>query len=67
VLTAEYDFLRDEDQAYADRLVEAGVAVTYRCWPGTVHNFFSMYDHLDVARRAMGEGAATLRDALHPG
>lgn len=66
VLTAEYDFLRDEDQAYADRLAAAGVPVTYRCWPGTVHNFFSMYDHLDVARRAMGEAAGALRDALHP-
>jgi acetyl esterase len=65
VLASEYDFLRDEEQAYADRLSAAGVDVTFRCWPGTVHNFFSMYDHLDVARAAMGEAAAALRAALH--
>jgi acetyl esterase len=65
VLTAEYDFLRDEDKAYADRLAEAGVPVTYRCWPGTVHNFFSMYDHLEVAREAMAEAAAALRAAFY--
>jgi acetyl esterase/lipase len=41
------------------------VDVTFRCWPGTVHNFFSMYDHLDVARAAMGEAADALRAALH--
>jgi acetyl esterase len=65
LLAAQYDFLRDEEQAYADRLSVAGVDVTFRCWPGTVHNFFSMYDHLDVARAAMGEAAAALRAALH--
>jgi acetyl esterase len=65
LLAAQYDFLRDEEQAYADRLSAAGVDVTFRCWPGTVHNFFSMYDHLDVARAAMGEAAGALRAALH--
>jgi acetyl esterase len=65
LLAAEYDFLRDEERAYADRLQEAGVPVEYRCWPGTVHNFFSMYDHLAIARDAMGAASATLRKALH--
>ena len=64
LLAAEYDFLLDEERAYAARLSDAGVPVTLRCWPGTVHNFFSMYDHLDVARAAMGEAAAALREAL---
>jgi acetyl esterase len=64
LLAAQYDFLRDEEQAYAGRLSAAGVDVTFRCWPGTVHNFFSMYDHLDIARTAMGEAAAALREAL---
>jgi acetyl esterase len=66
VLASEYDFLRDEEQAYADALRDAGVDVTYHCWPGTVHNFFSMHDHLDIARTAMAEAAAALRGALHP-
>lgn len=66
VLSSEYDFLRDEEQAYADALRDAGVDVTYHCWQGTVHNFFSMHDHLDIAREAMAEAAAALRGALHP-
>ncbi|MGH7897674.1 MAG: alpha/beta hydrolase, partial [Candidatus Binatia bacterium] len=64
ILASEYDFLRDEERAYADALRDAGVDVTYRCWPGTTHNFFSMHDHLDVARAAMAEAAGALRAAL---
>jgi acetyl esterase len=67
VLASEYDFLRDEERAYAERLEAAGVPVTFRCWPGTVHNFFSMYDHVDVARTAMAEAAAALRAGLRGG
>lgn len=65
VLASEYDFLRDEERAFAERLEAAGVPVTFECWTGTVHNFFSMYDHLAIARRAMGDAAAALRSALH--
>jgi acetyl esterase len=65
LLASEYDFLRDEERAYAERLEAAGVPIRFECWPGTVHNFFSMYDHLAIARRAMGEAAAALRDALN--
>lgn len=65
ILASEYDFLRDEEQAYADALRDAGVDVTYHCWQGTVHNFFSMHDHLDIAREAMAEAAGTLRAALN--
>ncbi len=65
LLASEYDFLRDEERAYAERLEAAGVAISFECWSGTVHNFFSMYDHLDIARRAMGEAAGALREALH--
>jgi len=66
ILASEYDFLRDEERAYAKRLTAAGVSVQLEIWDGTVHNFFSMYDHLAVARQAMGEAAAALRDALAP-
>ena len=41
VLTAEYDPLRDEGKAYADRLRESGNEVTYACYPGMVHGFIS--------------------------
>lgn len=39
LITAEYDILRDEGRLYAEELREAGVSVTHRTWPGTLHGF----------------------------
>lgn len=65
VMCGEYDFLRPEIDAYVDKLRAAGVAVTYQCWPGCMHNFFSMYDQIELARVAMRNAAHNLRLALH--
>jgi acetyl esterase len=42
VLTAEHDVLRDEGEAYAERLSAAGVAVDFRRHAGQMHGFFTL-------------------------
>ena len=60
VLTAGFDPLLDEGQAYADRLAQAGVAVEYRCYEDMVHGFILMGGVLDTARVAVADCAARL-------
>lgn len=52
VLCAEFDPLRDEGLAYAERLKEAGVPVTVRLHEGLIHGFFWMGGVLDAFREA---------------
>ena len=63
-ITAGYDPLRDEGEAYAARLREAGVDVRTSRYPGMFHGFLSMTAQLDKAREAMAEAGAALRAAL---
>jgi acetyl esterase len=61
VLTAGADPLRDEGDEYAARLKQAGVAVTYRHFPGQFHGFFTMGKLLNQANVAVGEIASWLK------
>jgi acetyl esterase len=61
VLTAGADPLRDEGDEYADRLKQAGVAVTWRHFPGQFHGFFTMGKLLQQANVAAGEIGAWLK------
>jgi len=61
VITAECDPLRDESEAYAKRLAEAGVEVTCTRYGGMIHPFFSLGGVLSQGRRAIEQVAAAIR------
>jgi acetyl esterase len=53
VLTAEHDVLRQEGEAYAERLREAGVPVEHRRFAGQMHGFFTMVGVLPGSAEAI--------------
>jgi acetyl esterase len=60
VITGECDTLRDEGEAYARRLAEAGVAVTCTRYAGMIHPFFSLGGSLSQGRHAVEQVAAAV-------
>jgi acetyl esterase len=64
ILTAEYDVLRDEAEAFANRLRQAGVAVTARRSEGMIHGFLRRYMFFEQGREALDEVGRILREAL---
>ena len=64
IVTAGFDPLRDEGDAYARRLREAGVRVDVICYGGMIHGFVPMGRLIDAGNRAVAHAAATLRQAF---
>ena len=65
MITAEYDPLRDEGEAYAHRLDAAGVPVDLQRFDGVIHGFLGMEALVPEADTAMARIGAFLRDVLH--
>jgi acetyl esterase/lipase len=64
VITAEFDPLRDEGEAYAAKLQAAGVDAKVSRYDSVIHGFFSMSDMVPEGKAAIDEAAEALRAAL---
>ena len=65
--TAEFDPLRDEGHAYAERLHASGVEVRHTCHAGMVHLFYALGGIVPYAPVALREIGAQIRSAMTAG
>jgi acetyl esterase len=66
--TAEFDPLRDEGAAYAQRLQQAGIQTTYRCHSGMIHLFYGMgalIPYATTAYQLMGSDIRAMLGEIH--
>jgi len=66
VITAEYDPLCSEGDAYAEKLKAAGVPVEHVSYPGQIHGFFNVGTMMQTGDAAVAAGARSLAAALAP-
>jgi acetyl esterase/lipase len=67
LIVDEADVLRDEGEAYAARLRQAGVAITTVRYDGITHDFMMLnpLSQTHATRAAVAQAIDTLRQALH--
>lgn len=65
IITAGFDPLRGEGELYAQRLKEAGIPVTYKCYESMIHAFLHMNDSVPAVETALQELGGVLKEALY--
>jgi len=66
LISAGFDAIRDDAEAYATCLLEAGVSATHVCYPTMIHMFFGMRGIVPDAAIAQRQVALMMRDAVLP-
>ena len=64
ILTAEFDPLRDEGEAYGKAMQAAGARADVRCYPGMIHGFFDLGGVSPAALAAIEENCARFGDLI---
>jgi acetyl esterase len=66
LITAEFDVLRDDGRAYAEKLKNAGVTVSYRDFSGMIHGFFNYGKYIDEGIGVRDYLAGEINQILDP-
>lgn len=64
IVTAEFDPLKDQGEAYAQALQAVGAVVRFKEFPGLTHAFFNMGPFVPAAQKAIEETIGMLRNLL---
>jgi acetyl esterase len=64
IVTAQCDPITRSNSAYAARLIDVGVNVNYRCYPGMLHGFLDMPEVAEIGRRALQQMADDARSTV---